>query len=39
VGLAAEEVLRWIFIASNVDIGKEERSKINNLIFNARKKN
>lgn len=36
---AAEEVLRRIFIASNVDTGKEERSQINNLIFNARKKN
>lgn len=35
---AAEEVLRRIFIASNVDTGKEERSQINNLIFNARKK-
>lgn len=35
---ASEEVLRWIFITSNVDTGKEERSQISNLIFNAREK-
>ena len=36
---APEEVLRWIFIASNFDTGKEERSQISNLILNAREKN